>query len=124
MYAKDEGRMPDSNDSLIWKFIAGNSITHLPQHCIRAMTTNLSCQLLRHRRMTPLIVDFGPEYETVLECFTANMLGLVDDVPLQKQGLLTKLLDYTGFNHTGYFEKQHQQIATTHSILDVVSFTR
>lgn len=110
--------MNNGNHSAIWKFVAGSLITHLPEYCIHAMTTYLAHEVLHHRRLVPQVVDFGPEYESVLEYFTASMLGIPEDVPQQKYGLLTKLLESTGFNTIASLEEQQHR-----SKLDVVSFS-
>ena len=77
--------------------IAGNSVTHLPEECILEMVLILSSKYGWPNKFAPQVIDFGPEYESVLEFFTERMLGIDDLIPLEKRGLLNKLFDDSGF---------------------------
>ena len=87
----------DGNPYAVWKMIAGQKVTHLPEHCLVHMSPDLCAKIFDPHRHAPQVLDFGPHYESVLEYFTERMLGLYDCVPDEKKGLLNKLFDETGF---------------------------
>lgn len=81
----------------VWKLVAGKTVTHVPEQCLDFMTPSLACKLLHEPKKVPHVVQFKNDYESVLEIFTSLMLGLKEEVPIQKIGLLNKLFDYTGY---------------------------
>lgn len=83
---------------VIWKLIAGETVTHLPQECIDYMSPFLSLYIRYHyHHDLPTVFNFGYKYESVLEVFTERMLGIVDNATLKNECLLKELLTKVGF---------------------------